>query len=139
MNMDSLKDLFEHEEGRVPHAYQDHLGYWTIGIGHLIDKRKGGGLPDHIIDALLEYDLQQSFDDLNRNKPFWQDLTNGAQGALVAMCFQLGWPALSKFKNMWAALLAEDYAEAARHALDSKWARDDTPERAVRVAAMMES
>lgn len=25
----------------VPHAYQDHLGYWTIGVGRLIDKRKG--------------------------------------------------------------------------------------------------
>ena len=30
-------------EGEVLHAYQDHLGFWTIGVGRLIDKRKGGG------------------------------------------------------------------------------------------------
>ena len=32
---------------------QDGLGCWTIGIGHLIDWRKGGRLPDAIIDALF--------------------------------------------------------------------------------------
>lgn len=42
------------EEGRVPHAYQYHLGYWTIGVGRLIDKRKGGGLTPYEVDYLLE-------------------------------------------------------------------------------------
>ena len=31
-----------HHEGEALHAYQDHLGFWTIGIGH--HKRKGGGI-----------------------------------------------------------------------------------------------
>jgi lysozyme len=34
------------EEGKRRSAYQDHLGYWTIGVGRLIDARKGGGLSD---------------------------------------------------------------------------------------------
>lgn len=38
----TLASLLTSDEGRVPHAYQDHLGYWTIGVGHLIDRRKGG-------------------------------------------------------------------------------------------------
>src|SRR3546814_2848207 len=45
------------EEGRIPHAYQDSLGYWTIGVGRLIDKRKGGRLTNVDIDMLLANDI----------------------------------------------------------------------------------
>lgn len=31
------------DEGEKLYAYQDTLGYWTIGIGRLIDRRRGGG------------------------------------------------------------------------------------------------
>lgn len=30
------------EEGRRARAYKDHLGYWTIGVGRLLDKNKDG-------------------------------------------------------------------------------------------------
>ena len=45
--------MLRRDEGRVRHAYQDHLGYWTIGVGRLIDQRKGGGLSEDEIDYLL--------------------------------------------------------------------------------------
>jgi lysozyme len=32
------------DEDEVLHAYQDHLGFLTIGIGVLIDERKGDGI-----------------------------------------------------------------------------------------------
>ena len=35
-----LSKQLERDEGRVRHAYQDHLGYWTIGVGRLIDARR---------------------------------------------------------------------------------------------------
>lgn len=54
MRHDPIWRTLETDEGRVPHAYQDHLGYWTIGVGHLIDKRKGGGLTPDEVDYLLE-------------------------------------------------------------------------------------
>ena len=40
------------EEGSIPHAYQDHLGFWTIGVGRLIDERKGGGLSPEDVAAI---------------------------------------------------------------------------------------
>ena len=40
----NLPAKLRREEGSRPHAYQDHLGFWTIGVGRLIDVRKGGGL-----------------------------------------------------------------------------------------------
>ncbi|MBF0251091.1 MAG: lysozyme [Alphaproteobacteria bacterium] len=138
MDIDDLKEHIEREEGRERHAYRDHLGYLTIGVGHMVDERKGGGLPDAIIDVLLDYDIAQAMADLDRGAPWWRDLKPGQRFALTAMSFQMGWPALSGFRNMFAALKDGDGASARNHALDSKWAKHDTPERARRVVAMME-
>lgn len=41
----NLATQLRQEEGSVPHAYQDHLGFWTIGIGRLVDQRKPGSAP----------------------------------------------------------------------------------------------
>jgi lysozyme len=42
--MTDIVSILEKEEGFVPHVYKDHLGYWTIGHGILVDERKGGGI-----------------------------------------------------------------------------------------------
>jgi len=125
----------ECDEGRVPHAYQDHLGFWTIGVGHLIDQRKGGRLPGHIIDALLAWDVRQVMVELDRTRPWWRELHENARAALIEMGFQLGVPGLLAFRRMWDALAVRDYAAAEAQALDSKWGKADTPARAARVAA----
>ncbi|HCS70073.1 MAG TPA: lysozyme [Rhodospirillaceae bacterium] len=130
-----LAKRLENHEGRVRHAYEDSEGYLTIGVGHLIDKRLGGGLPDPIIDALLQHDIAQVYADLDRNLPDWIALPAGPQMALAEMCFQLGWPRLSGFKKMLAAVAAHDFQTAHDEALDSKWA-DQTPGRAREVAAL---
>ena len=43
MNAKLIKDL-KRDEGWVPHAYKDSLGFWTIGYGFLIDEKRGGEL-----------------------------------------------------------------------------------------------
>ena len=40
----STVDLLIAEEGEKLSAYQDSMGFWTIGVGRLIDARKGGGI-----------------------------------------------------------------------------------------------
>src|SRR3546814_6643626 len=59
------------EEGRIPHAYQDSVGYWTIGVGRLIDKRKGGRLTNVEIDMLLANDIADKTEEI-RDWPAWQ-------------------------------------------------------------------
>lgn len=130
-----LADRLEDNEGRVRHAYQDSEGFWTIGVGHLIDARRGGGLPDFIIDLILQYDIDVVCADLDRNLPGWRSLPFGPRLALAEMCFQLGWPRLSGFKKMLAAVAAHDFQTAHLEALDSEWA-DQTPGRAREVAAL---
>jgi lysozyme len=130
--------LLNEEEGRVPHAYQDHLGYWTIGVGHLIDERKGGRLPDQIINELLAYDIDEKTAQA-QTLPGWEKLNEVQRAVLVSMVFQIGIDGVRGFRNMLAALAAGDLSKAAAHGRASKWARQDTPRRADRQMKMLQS
>jgi lysozyme len=124
------------DEGVVTHAYQDHLGYWTIGVGRLIDKRKGGGLRPSEIDFLLQNDIDDRIEALTRRLPWFQDLDDARRGVLLNMSFQLGVDGLMGFKNTLKLVELGDYAAAAKNMLLSKWATQ-TPARANRMAAQM--
>ncbi len=123
------------DEGCVPHAYQDSESYWTIGVGHLIDERRGGKLPDDIINLLLDHDTATARADLNVIAPWWVALPEGVRRGLVNMAFNMGRWRLSGFKKMFAALKDGDFQLASAEALDSKWAYQVGP-RANRIAKL---
>jgi lysozyme len=130
--------LLSLHEGRVNHAYQDSLGYWTIGVGHLIDPRKGGRLPEHIIDALLEWDIAIHWAELEEALPWVTKLDKVRQTVLLDMAFNLGVKGLLGFARTLAAIKAGEYQKAASHMLHSLWARQ-VKTRAVRLSKMMET
>jgi lysozyme len=132
-----LAAQLERDEKRVRHVYQDHLGYWTLGIGRLVDERKGGGLTDDEIDYLLGNDINRREAELRRRIDFFGRLDDVRKAALLNMAFQLGVDGLLGFKRMLGCLRDERFAEAETHALDSKWAKEDTPARARRVARQL--
>jgi lysozyme len=134
----NLAQMLEDEEGRVTHAYQDSLGYWTIGVGRLIDKRKGGGLTDEEIDFLLANDIKRKTTEVAKALPWLGQLNGARQAVLVGMAFQLGTEGLLAFKNTLGKIQAGDYQAAADNMLLSKWATQ-TPERAKRMAKQMET
>lgn len=133
-----LRNLLSLHEGRVAHGYQDSLGYWTIGVGHLIDKRKGGRLPEFIIDALLDYDIETHQRELFAALPWVVDLDEVRQAVLTDMAFNLGINGLLGFKNTLRAVEEKRWDDAAEGMLASKWA-GQVKGRAVRLAAMMRS
>lgn len=127
------------DEGVEPCAYQDHLGFWTIGVGRLIDKRKpGAGLRGHEIDYLLRNDIDDRIEQLTRRLPWFQNLDDARKGVLLNMAFQLGVDGLLGFKNTLAMIERGDYEGAAKGMLNSLWARQ-TPARAARMAEQMRS
>jgi len=128
--------MIELHEGRVPHAYQDSLGYWTIGVGHLIDRRKGGRLPDKLIDMLLDHDIAEHAAELYRALPWVLELDPVRQAVLVDMTFNLGIHGLLGFKNTLAAVRARRWEDAANGMMQSKWA-EQVGSRALRLADMM--
>ena len=141
--MDLITRCTEHlkkEEGIIPHAYQDHLGYWTIGVGRLIDKRKGGGLSNDEIEFLLKNDILNNCIKQMENWPAWKAIKGDEirACALVSMCFQLGAVGLSKFNTSLQLIAEKKWFEAGKNLRKSLWAKQ-TPNRAKRVIAMLET
>ncbi len=132
----SIRSDLIRDEGFVPHAYRDHLGFWTIGYGFLIDERRGGRIPKEVADFWLDHEIEQRWSALARALPWLADEPEPIRRALQNMAYQLGIGGLLNFRRMIAALQAGNYVEAARQALDSTWARQ-TPNRAARVAALI--
>lgn len=131
-----LRAQLMRHEGVVPHAYQDHLGYWTIGAGRLIDARKGGGLSKAEIDLLLDNDIEKHRKELFARAPWISELDQVRGEALINMAFNLGVTGLLEFKKTLAAVRRGDYQEAAAMMLQSTWARQ-VGKRAVELSEQM--
>ena len=133
--IEKLREDLIRDENFVSHAYQDSRGLWTLGIGRLIDKRKGGGITREEAEYLLDNDIDKVVAELDRNIPWWILLPEDVKRGLTNMAFQLGITGLLKFKKMLAALKARDYHHAAEEAKNSLWA-EQTPARAHRIAKL---
>ena len=132
----SIREALIRDEGWVPHVYDDHLGFATIGYGFLVDRRRGGGIPKEVANYWLDLIIKQNWNELCRDYPWFIDAPESVQRAVQNMRYQLGRGGLANFRNTLGALARKDYAAAASHALDSNWARQ-TPNRAQRVAALI--
>lgn len=121
------------DEGWRPEPYQDHLGFWTIGYGFLIDARKSVSLPPTVGEFWLEYLVTERQKALDAALPWLADQPEAVRRALVNMAYQLGVSGVLNFRKMLDALKAGNRTLAANEALDSRWARQ-TPARARRVA-----
>jgi lysozyme len=135
--MNSYEQL-KRDEGEVLHAYQDSLGYWTIGIGILIDKLKGGGLRPEESEFIFNNRLKLVNESLESRIPWLCKLDPARRGVLVNMAFQMGIDGLLGFKNTLAMIEKGDYQGAAKGMLNSLWARQ-TPARANRLSVQMKS
>lgn len=133
---EAIEDDLIRDEGFVPHAYQDSLGFWTIGVGRLIDRRKGGKLSEEECRYLLANDIRRTAEDLDRELAWWRSLSPARQRVMLNMCFNLGITGLGKFKNTLAAIEAGRFEDASRGMLASKWAKQ-VGARATRLADLM--
>ena len=145
MNVDKLKADLELDEGVKYEIYLDHLGLPTFGIGHLIkDIDPEFGLPvgtpvsAERVTECFNNDISTVLDDCDRLYPGFQGLPEEVQLVLSNMMFNLGYPRLSKFKKLHAAVESCDWQTAAKEMTDSKWYRQ-VPNRAERLVQRMKS
>jgi lysozyme len=136
MNREKLAAQLTIDEGKVSHAYTDSLGYLTIGIGRLIDKRMGGKLSDDEIQYLLMNDIKEIEEDLDKRLPWWRRMSEARQNVLANMRFNLGMTKLAGFKNTLKAMEEGRYDDAADGMLNSLWAKQ-VGNRAKRLADIM--
>ena len=145
MNLIKLQDELAEDEGIKFEIYRCSLGHLTGGIGHLItewdeefyDKPIGTKIPHDQVNDWFERDIKTTINDCNLLFSQFDNLPEDIQHVLANMCFQLGRPRLSKFKNMLAAVEDLDWASMADEMHDSTW-RWQTPERAQRLIERVE-
>ena len=145
MNIEQLRKELEVDEGVKYEIYNDHLGYPTFGIGHLVrdtDPEAGAALgtpisEDRVIEAFNE-DVETVLSDCAILYDDFDDLPEEAQLIIANMMFNLGRPRLSKFKGMKAGVDARDWKKAADEMVDSAWYRQ-VPNRAGRLVSRMKA
>ena len=146
---DKLLSLLLPEESEVLDVYQDSKGYWTIGVGHLVstDKQLTRAQASALAGAPWSHErAQEQFHrdvDLRvaeltrRQSAIVPHLTDLQWLGVMQMTFQMGVDGCLAFHDMWRALGVGNKQIAEAEALDSQWARQDSPARAKRVAAMI--
>jgi len=145
MNIEQLRKELEVDEGVKYEIYNDHLGYPTFGIGHLVrdtDPEAGAALgtpvsKDRVIEAFNE-DVETVLSDCAILYDDFDELPEEAQLIIANMMFNLGRPRLSKFKGMKAGVDARDWKKAADEMVDSAWYRQ-VPNRAGRLVTRMKA
>lgn len=128
-----LERLVMRHEGFRSHVYRCTAGALTIGFGTNISD----GISQDEAHLLLRHRLQLVVSGLEHRFAWWPHLTPARQQVLASMGYQLGLPGLLRFRRMLLACGRGDYPEGAREMLDSKWAREDSPNRARELAEMM--
>ena len=130
MNVEKLREQLKIDEGCVYEIYNDHLGYPTFGIGHLVresDPENGSPVgtkvsEDRVADA-FDDDIEIVLSDCNKLYPDFEDLPEEVQQIVANMMFNLGRPRLSKFAGMKRGVDARDWDSAADEMVDSRWYR----------------
>ena len=129
MNIEELRDQLKIDEGVKYEIYNDHLGYATFGIGHLIvegdeehGKPVGTAVSEERVNAIFEEYVQKYISESKKVFPNLDDLPETAQQVIVNMCFNMGAPRLSQFKKFIAGVNKGDWPTAAIEMMDSRWA-----------------
>ena len=133
MDLQVLREQLEIDEGVKYEVYNDHLGYATFGVGHLVlesDPEYGDpiGAPvseSRVIEA-FEQDCENVLRDCNILYEDFDDLPEEAQQVIANMMFNMGRPRLSKFKGMKRGVDSRNWNAAADEMVDSAWYRQVT-------------
>ena len=143
-------------EGIRPQSYTDTTGHKTIGIGFNMDTPNArkvwqqaeistpfgkaydgqASLSKEEINRLAMASQLMAEKDVKQLVPGYSTLSPNRQEALLHMAYQLGKPRMAEFKNMLGSVKKGNFELAAKHLLDSKYARQ-TPERVRTLANML--
>ena len=128
-----LAEELKRDEGFKDKVYKCSAGKLTIAYGHNIEDNP---IPERIASLLLDHDIGQAIAGCENAFPWFYPLSPVRKRVIINMVFNIGVSGVSKFKNMIAAIEGEDWTEAGRQMLNSKW-RSQVGQRAERLATMM--
>ena len=146
MNVDRIQKQLEIDEGVKYVIYIDHLGYPTFGVGHRITREDkeywepiGTAVSEKRVRAAFEKDLCTAIGDCEAiYGEGFSGWPRDVHEVLVNMMFNMGRTRMRKFKKMKAALMKQDWKEAAKEGRDSRWHKQ-VPNRAERLMTKLEN
>lgn len=148
-----IKAYIKKNEGYSDSIYKDTKKIPTTGYGFNIKaEHVKKYIPNDVLqgkralkkqeaDEIFEKLYSQSVKDAKQylGGDVFNKLPNDKKQVVVDMAYNLGLPRLMGFEEMKKGILANDYNKARRELLDSKYAREDVGDRAVRNANLMYS
>lgn len=114
-----LTKWLEQDEGCRLKPYYCTAGKLTIGVGRNLED---SGVSKAEAQFLLENDLVRIIRELDEMLPFWRELSENRQMALINMAFNLGTFGLTRFTKTIAHLEAGEFDSAGDEMLRSRWA-----------------
>ncbi len=133
--MKNLIENIKESEGFVEHVYNDSLGIPTIGYGFAI---KDLILDEDIAEEIFLRKVKNLAQRVQNKFDWFNTAPDVIKEVVIEMCYQLGLGGFSKFKKTISYLEKENYLEASKEMLDSKWAKQ-TPNRAKKLSKIVES
>jgi lysozyme len=126
MSEEQIKQMIIAHEGVRNRPYQDSLGLWTVGIGHLIGD--GKTLPPEMNREFSNEEIMAMFEkdyahhrSAAMNIPGFDKLDGKGQGALTDLTFNMGPSWISKWPKLKKQLGEGDTHSAASNLEESKW------------------
>jgi lysozyme len=146
-NMGIVENIIQYEEGfsRIPYLCSE--GYVTIGYGTKLhtDKELDPSkftltVSEHVAMDLLKGELSKILANIIDDDYLYyifKEQPPQVKAILMSMFYQMGHKGVKGFKKMWKYLEEGNYKEASLEMLDSKWAHEDSPNRARRHAEVV--
>lgn len=126
MSEEEIKQMIIKHEGKRNRPYQDSLGLWTVGVGHLIGD--GKSLPPEMNREFSDEEVMAMFEkdyahhrSAAMNIPGFDKLDGRGQGALTDLTFNMGPSWISKWPKLKKQLEEGDTKSAAQNLEQSKW------------------
>ena len=128
------KQMLKRHEGLRLTVYDCPAGKKTIGYGRNLEDR---GITEQEAEQLLNNDIQAIEEQLRNSFDFYTALTDTRKAVLIDLAYNIGLQGLHSFKKMRTALANQDYVEAKKQLLDSRYA-GQVPSRAKELAELLE-
>ncbi len=140
-----FKEQLTNHEGLRLKAYLDTIGVLTIGIGHNCKtspvpgvSKVGDSITKELAYEMFDQDINNHNKKVYRAIPWIEDLNPPRQAVLYNMAFNLGITGLLGFKKTLDMINREEYSNAAKGMLNSKWA-SQVGNRAKQLSKQMET
>lgn len=115
------RELILRHEGESLKLYKDSEGYYTIGVGRLLDPALGGGISHQESMFLLDNDIAKAQEECESAYPWFVSLSDARKAAMLDLMFNMGQKRLNGFVKFLSAMSQSNWETAAQELRNSKW------------------